>query len=85
MKFTLTLPSGGLGHFGVLWANALGAETYAISHSPNKKEDAMKMGAKGFICTADKDWAEPWKFKIDFVVNTADALHNFDMPTYLSI
>jgi alcohol dehydrogenase (NADP+) len=34
---------GGLGHFGVLFAAALGAEVYAISHSSNKKADAIKV------------------------------------------
>lgn len=36
---------GGLGHFGVLFAAALGAEVYAISHSANKKADALKVSA----------------------------------------
>ena len=45
--------SGGLGHFGVLWSVAMGAETYVISHTPNKKEDALKMGAKDFIVTKE--------------------------------
>lgn len=63
----------------------MGADVYAISHSPNKKDDAMKMGAKGFICTKDKDWAEPHKFTFDFVINTADAVDQFDMDEYLSI
>jgi len=36
---------GGLGHFGLLWAKALGCkEIVAISRSDAKKEDAMKMG-----------------------------------------
>ena len=30
---------GGLGHFAVMWANALGAEVTVISHSPHKKDD----------------------------------------------
>ena len=29
---------GGLGHLGVLFAAALGAEVTVISHSPNKKD-----------------------------------------------
>jgi alcohol dehydrogenase (NADP+) len=34
---------GGLGHFGIMFAAALGAEVYAISHSDRKKEDALKV------------------------------------------
>jgi D-arabinose 1-dehydrogenase-like Zn-dependent alcohol dehydrogenase len=52
--------SGGLGHFGVLWSVAMGAETYVISHSASKKEDAMKMGAKGFLLTSEKGWADDY-------------------------
>jgi alcohol dehydrogenase (NADP+) len=76
---------GGLGHFGLLWSVALGAETTVISHSPNKKEDAMKMGAKDFIVTKEKGWAENYKFKFDFVINCADATDKFDLSEYFSI
>ncbi|KAF4313011.1 hypothetical protein SLS57_007349 [Botryosphaeria dothidea] len=75
---------GGLGHFGILFAKALGAEVYAISHSPNKKEDALKLGAKDFIVTKEKNWAEPWKFAFDFIINTADATDKFNLPDYFS-
>ncbi|KAG2169136.1 NADPH-dependent medium chain alcohol dehydrogenase [Aureobasidium pullulans] len=75
---------GGLGHFALLWAKALGAEVYAISHSPSKKEDALKMGAKEFICTKEKGWNEPYKFAFDFVINTADAIDQFNLDDYFS-
>ncbi|KAK8050470.1 alcohol dehydrogenase (NADP+) [Apiospora phragmitis] len=76
---------GGLGHFGVMWANALGAEVTVISHSPNKKDDALKLGAKHFVNSGDKDWAKPLAFTFDFVLNTADMTHTFDLDSYLSI
>lgn len=76
---------GGLGHFGVLWSVALGAETTVISHTPNKKEDALKMGAKDFIVTKEKGWADKHKFEFDFVINTADATDKFDLSEYFSI
>lgn len=76
--------SGGLGHFGLLWANALGAETYALSHTPGKKEDALKLGAKEFICTADKDWSKKWAFTFDFILNAADMTHEFKLSDYMS-
>jgi len=75
---------GGLGHFGVLWAKALGAEVYVISHSPNKKADALSLGAKDFICSKDKDWAKPWKFTFDFIINCADATDKFNLSEYFS-
>lgn len=67
-----------------MWAKALGANVYALSHTPGKKDDALKMGAKEFICTKDKDWAEPYKFKFDFIINAADMANEFDLPTYFS-
>lgn len=42
---------GGLGHFGIIFAKALGAEVVAISTSESKKADAEKMGISKFIAT----------------------------------
>lgn len=42
---------GGLGHYAVLFAKALGAEVYAFTHSASKLEDAKKMGADHVIST----------------------------------
>ncbi|KAG8527783.1 uncharacterized protein KY384_007937 [Bacidia gigantensis] len=77
---------GGLGHFALLWASALGAEVYALSSNPSKKDDALKLGAKEFICTtADKEhWHEPWAFTFDFLLNTADMTHKFNIEQYTS-
>ena len=66
-----------------MFAAALGAEVYVLSHSPSKKEDAMKMGAKEFICTNEKEWYKPYNFTFDFILNTADAVHKFNMPVGL--
>ncbi|KAF1808541.1 NADPH-dependent medium chain alcohol dehydrogenase [Eremomyces bilateralis CBS 781.70] len=75
---------GGLGHFAVLFAKALGAEVYALSHSPSKKDDALKLGATGFITTNTDDWADPWKYKFDMLLNTANATDKFNLPAYFS-
>lgn len=76
---------GGLGHFAVMWANALGAEVTVISHSPGKKEDALKLGAKEFVLSSEDGWEEPHAFAFDFVLNTADMTHKFDIAKYLSL
>lgn len=47
---------GGLGHFGLIFSKALGADTYAISHSDSKKDDCVnRMGLKpeNFIVSHD--------------------------------
>ncbi|CAJ2509378.1 Uu.00g144040.m01.CDS01 [Anthostomella pinea] len=76
---------GGLGHFAVMWANALGAEVTVISHSPGKKDDALKLGAKHFVSSGDENWAKPLAFKFDFVLNSADMTNEFNLSNYLSI
>jgi len=65
---------GGLGHFGLIFSNALGADTYAISHSDSKKEDCVsKMGLKpeNFIVSHDpKQMLKDNKAKFDLIVVT---------------
>ncbi|KAI8822173.1 chaperonin 10-like protein [Fimicolochytrium jonesii] len=71
---------GGLGHLGLLFAKAMGAEPVAISHSSRKKEDADKLGAVQFISTKDdKDFAKTYRRTLDGIVCTAN---NADMPLY---
>ncbi|MCJ1278086.1 hypothetical protein MMC21_005900 [Puttea exsequens] len=83
-KKVAILGVGGLGHFGILWASALGAEVSALSHTANKEADAKKMGAKEFILTSQKDWAKPYAFEFDFILNTADMTHTFNIQEYMS-
>lgn len=52
---------GGLGHYAVLFAAAMGAEVTVVSHSPKKKDDAKKLGAKHFVSTGEEpDWYEAY-------------------------
>lgn len=44
---------GGLGHFGVLFAKAMGANVTAISSSHRKDEDAKKLGASKVLVMGD--------------------------------
>lgn len=76
--------SGGLGHLGLQFARALGAEVYALSHSPHKKDDALKCGAQHFVDTSTADWHKPWAYTFDFILNTADVSHTSSMVAYLS-
>ncbi|KAK3673003.1 hypothetical protein LTR78_007114 [Recurvomyces mirabilis] len=75
---------GGLGHYAVMWAKALGAEVYVLSHTASKKEDAMKLGASHFIDVNQKDWQKPLAFTLDFILNTADVMKDFNMSNYFS-
>lgn len=75
---------GGLGHLGIQWAVALGAEVYGLTHSPGKAEDIVKLGAKEAIVTTDKGWTDKWAFSFDFILNCSDMTNTFDLKAYLS-
>lgn len=64
---------GGLGHFGIMFAKALGAEeVVAISRGSDKKPDALALGATGHIATSEEGWAEKNKRRFDLIISTAD-------------
>jgi D-arabinose 1-dehydrogenase-like Zn-dependent alcohol dehydrogenase len=66
---------GGLGHFGILFAKALGADkVVAISRKANKKEDALKLGADAYIATDDdEDWAKHHNQSLDLIISTVSS------------
>ncbi|KAG8861344.1 hypothetical protein FRB91_008210 [Serendipita sp. 411] len=63
---------GGLGHFGILWAKALGADlVVGISRRNNKREDALNLGANAYIATEeDKDWETAYARSLDLIICT---------------
>jgi len=77
---------GGLGHFGILGAKALGCKSIvAISRTSAKKEDAMKMGATGFLATdEDPKWAKNARGSLDLIVCTVSS-PKLPLQTYLSL
>jgi alcohol dehydrogenase (NADP+) len=56
-----------------MFAKALGAEVVVFSHSPNKKDDCMKLGADEFVTTDSEDFAKPYFDKLDYLLSAADA------------
>ncbi|CAK7233184.1 hypothetical protein SCUCBS95973_008508 [Sporothrix curviconia] len=76
---------GGIGHFGILFAKALGAEVWAISRSRTKEADARALGADGFLATNEAGWAKPHRCTFDLIVNCANSIDNFDLAAYLSL
>lgn len=72
---------GGLGHMGVKFAVAMGAEVTVISHSESKKDDALRMGADNFVVIKDKEDLKPLRRKFDLILNTVSAL--IDINAYL--
>ncbi|AOA64488.1 NADPH-dependent medium chain alcohol dehydrogenase [Komagataella phaffii] len=77
---------GGLGHFAIMWARALGCEVYTFSRTHSKEADAKKLGTDHFIATwEDKDWAKKIGRKLDFIISCGNSATNFDMDGYLSV
>lgn len=68
---------GGLGHMAVKIAKAMGAEVTVFSTSPNKEKDAKKLGAKNFIMTKNADNFLPYVGKLDLIIDTVSAQHDF--------
>lgn len=74
---------GGLGHMGVKFARALGAHVTVFSHSPNKQEDALAMGANEFVVTNDPSSLKTMTRKFDLILNTVSA--ELDINIYLKL
>jgi alcohol dehydrogenase (NADP+) len=72
---------GGLGHMGVKYAHALGAEVTVLSHSASKEADAKRMGADHFVVTKDPKIFENYKYHFDLIINTVSA--PIDLNDYL--
>jgi uncharacterized zinc-type alcohol dehydrogenase-like protein len=69
---------GGLGHMGVKIARALGANVTVLSHSPGKREDALRLGADDFLATRDADVFETNAGRFDFILDTVSADHDYN-------
>lgn len=68
---------GGIGHMGIMFARALGANVTAISGSNSKRELALELGASRFISTID----DPLYFEknhdaFDVIVHTGAFISN---------
>lgn len=74
---------GGLGHMGVKFAKAMGAHTSVLSHSPSKREDALRLGADEFIDTSDPEAFTKHAGRFDFILDTVSAVH--DLNAYLGL
>ena len=70
---------GGLGHMGVKFAAAFGAEVTVLSTSPSKAADARKLGAHMFVNTKDADQVKAVTGYFDFILDTVSANHDHNM------
>lgn len=69
---------GGLGHMAVKLAKAMGANVTVLSHSPGKREDALRLGADDFLATNDPSVFEKNAGRFDFILDTVSAKHDYN-------
>jgi uncharacterized zinc-type alcohol dehydrogenase-like protein len=69
---------GGLGHMGVKFGVAFGAEVTVLSTSKSKEAAAKKLGAHKFVVTTDKEQVKSVNSYFDFILDTVSAKHDFN-------
>jgi uncharacterized zinc-type alcohol dehydrogenase-like protein len=74
---------GGLGHMAVKFANAFGARVALFTTSPNKAEDAIRLGAHEVILSRNEDQMLKNANSFDFILDTVSADH--DINAYLNL
>jgi uncharacterized zinc-type alcohol dehydrogenase-like protein len=74
---------GGLGHMAVKFAHALGAHVVVFTTSPNKKEDALRLGADDVVVSRDTDEMKKQAGSFDFILDAVSADH--DINAYIEL
>ena len=74
---------GGLGHMGVKFAHAFGAQVVLFTTSPGKIDDAKRLGADEVVISLDTAQMQQHLQSFDFILNTIAAPHNLDQ--YLTL
>src|SRR5208337_2338584 len=74
---------GGLGHMGVKIAHALGAHVVVFTTSPNKKEDARRLGADEVVVSRNADEMQKNAGSFDFILDAVSADH--DINAYIQL
>jgi uncharacterized zinc-type alcohol dehydrogenase-like protein len=74
---------GGLGHMAVKFAHALGAHVVVFTTSPNKKEDAFRLGADEVVVSRNANEMQKHTGSFDFILDAVSADH--DINAYLNL
>ena len=74
---------GGLGHMGVKFAHAMGADVVLFTTSPNKIADGKRLGADEVVVTTNPDAMARHTRSFDFILDTVSAQH--DINAYLQL
>ncbi len=73
---------GGLGHMGLKFAKALGAEVSLFTRSAGKEEEARRLGAEHVIISTDPAQMAAAGNRFDFILDTVPSAH--DLNPYLA-
>jgi uncharacterized zinc-type alcohol dehydrogenase-like protein len=74
---------GGLGHMAVKFAHALGAYVVVFTTSPNKKDDAIRLGADEVVVSRDVDQMNKHAGTFDFILDSVSSEH--DINAYIQL
>src|SRR5258708_25256561 len=74
---------GGLGHMAVKFAHALGAHVVVFTTSPNKKDDALRLGADEVVVSRNADEMNKHGGSFDFILDAVAADH--DINAYINL
>ena len=74
---------GGLGHMAVKFGHAMGAHVTVLSTSPNKRDDALALGADDFLVTREEATFKDNAGRFDFIIDTVSAQHDYN--SYLGL
>jgi uncharacterized zinc-type alcohol dehydrogenase-like protein len=74
---------GGLGHMGVKFAHALGAQVVVFTTSPNKKDDALRLGADEVVVSRNANEMQKHNSSFDFILDAVAADH--DINAYIQL
>ncbi|MGC1418270.1 MAG: NAD(P)-dependent alcohol dehydrogenase [Candidatus Acidiferrum sp.] len=74
---------GGLGHMAVKFGHALGAQVVVFTTSPNKKEDALRLGADAVVVSRNADEMQKHAGSFDFILDAVSAEH--DINAYINL
>src|SRR6202042_2885367 len=74
---------GGLGHMGVKFSHALGAHTVVFTTSPNKVEDALRLGADEVVISRNAAEMQKHAGSFDFILDAVSADH--DINAYIQL
>ena len=70
---------GGLGHMGVKFAVAMGAEVTMLSTSPSKAGAAKELGAHHFVLSTDAEAMKKLESHFDVVLDAVSGSHNYEI------